>query len=211
MPCFVVILAVVIAAGAITPGHTAVVDWTSTNKTLGTATGTIGPVSVTVANMASPFNSHPSLSIWEFSSVDYSYAPVPNGEIIVYGTRSDWSATFSQPVSNLLLYAAAWRGPEGEVDPVSYTFSQPFTIVSGMTAASSVGNTLTIADLPNNYGRGILRFSGPITSLSVASNSPSGNNEQGLTFGIIPEPLSLHILAIAAFATLAFRRLRHVA
>jgi hypothetical protein len=111
----------------------------------------------------------------------------------------------------LLLYAAAWRGnAEGEVDLVTYTFSQPFTIESGMTAGTSAGNTLTIADLPNNYGRGILRFPGPITSLAVESNSPS-SNLQGLTFGIIPEPLSLQILAIAGFATLALGRVRHLA
>ena len=140
----------------------------------------------------------------DLSGSDYSAAPLSNEqEVIVYGVNSNWTATFSNPVTNLLLYPAFWRGEQAGVDPVTYTFDQPFTILSGLSEANVVGNTISVP--ATVFADGIIQFSNPVSSLSLATNATS-SNQQAFTFGVVPEPLTILGAGTAAGFGAFFKR-----
>lgn len=185
--------ALIIATVALLAGGTAVAqiatDWLTTTDT--TATGDLGAVSVTVTDVGTP--QYPPLFLpYDLSTADYApYQLAAAQECLDYSFDTNWSATFSSPVTDLLLYCKFWRGPNnGSVDPPTfdYEFDQPFTIVSGFGNSSVSGNTLVVpSDL---FQDGILRFSGAVTSVSVLSNNANSASRQGLTFGLEEEPVS---------------------
>jgi hypothetical protein len=146
-------------------------DWTTPT------TGDLNGTTVTLSN----FNS-PSIGTFDLSGSDFSAAPLSSSqETIIYNINSDWTATFSDPVSDLLLYPVFWRGISANgPDPVTYEFDQPFTILSG-TGATVVGNTLSVPQ--SGFFNGVIQFSGPVSSLTV-NTSATNVSEQVLTFGV---------------------------
>ncbi|MGK7885544.1 MAG: PEP-CTERM sorting domain-containing protein [Crocosphaera sp.] len=153
----------------------------------------------------------PVIATLDLSGSDFSAAPLSSSqETIAYGVNSDWTATFSDPVSDLLLYPVFWRGSgAGGPDPVTYEFNQPFTILSGLTGATVVGNTLSVPQ--SGTFSGVIQFTGPVNSLTV-NTSATGLTGQVLTFGVndtpppvsTPEPATiLGLLAVGSLATLS--------
>ncbi len=142
---------------------------------------------------------NPYLTTADLSGANYTAFPLSaTQEVVGYDGNSDWTVDFSDPVSGVLLYLVWWRGVDGRGPATySYTFSAPFTIVSGGAGVTQVGNTLQI---PNSiWGNGILRFSGPLASLSVDSNYPD-SSRQVLTLAAdvaVPEPSTLAIAGLA--------------
>lgn len=128
---------------------------------------------------------------------------------ISYDTGSDWTAVLSPPAGFLLLYARAWRGTAAGAAPAVYQFDRPFTILSGLAEAivSEDGTRLTLPDA--GFHDGILRFEGPIESVSVDTSSTSAS-DQAMTF-VVPEPQAGAAAAVAAFGLLARRRRRRSA
>jgi hypothetical protein len=127
------------------------------------------------------------------ATADYAAAPLsPALPSVDYTSSSGWTITFSDPVSDLLLYTIWWRGVDGLSTPAtfSYTFDASFAILSGETGVTQVGGALQI---PNTlWGNGILRFSGPLTSLSVTTDFSDGSYQAlTLALGAAPEPSTL--------------------
>jgi VCBS repeat-containing protein len=161
---------------ALVPAYAAptATDWTTPT------TGTMNGVTVTLSQTLGS----PHISTDDLSGASFAAAPLSaSTETIIYSTGSDWTATFSQPVSNLALYAVLWRGGNAQVSPVTYTFSEPFTILSGLDAATVSENTITLPD--SGFHDGIILFTGPISSLSVDTNSATFS-AQALTFALLP-------------------------
>jgi hypothetical protein len=150
----------------------------------------------------------------DLSGSDYSAFPLsPTQQVVSYHSVSNWTVTFGQAVTDLLLYDTFWRGVECGTANCSYTFSQPFSVASGDGPPSSMlDQTLTIPS--SMWGNGILRFSGPITTLSVSTNLPPTNGSlQDLTFAVVtgdtvPEPWSLQLAGLGGIgiAVMAFLR-----
>lgn len=130
----------------------------------------------------------------DLSGANFAAAPLAtNQSTVPVGASNNWNASFASPVSDLLLYAASWRGAFffGRDDSVSYTFNVPFTVLSGFNGATVVGNTLTLTSSRADsrfFFSGLLRFDGPISTLSVSSVGapppPDGQSAQLLTFAI---------------------------
>lgn len=154
------------------------VDWDITAG--GAASGTMCNTSVSVTPV---FDGPPSTN--DLSGPGYSGAPLSAvQELLGYAAPTDWTATFDPPVSGLLLYATFWRGAGAlGPDPTSYTFDQPFTILSGFSGASVVGATLLAPH--DQFHSGILMFTEPVTTLSVTSNAESTGAGQLMTFGVL--------------------------
>jgi PEP-CTERM motif len=191
------------ASGSVIP-----VDWND-----GGTTGTLGGVTVTMTGLEGPgvFTTADFEDPFELTGPDYAGAPIPGvTELSSYDVLSDWTATFSEPVSNLLLYVVFWRGVAGQPEPpdtaVIYTFDQTFTVLSGLGDAVFPEGDKTFAAPEEVFHLGILQFAGPISSLSLTSSS-FGHSAQGLTFGVVPEPSALLLCALAlGFAVRARRR-----
>jgi hypothetical protein len=152
------------------------VDWTT--PTTGTADG----LGVAVDGLSGPRLDRFDLKGEAFEAAEQC----STAQVIAHATRSDWTLTLSAPARTLLLYVYGWRGPGAGVDPATFQFDAPFTIRSGLTGAT-VENGRTRLSLPATaFHDGILRFDGPISSLSVETDS-NAIGEQGLTFALIPE------------------------
>ncbi|WP_228062050.1 PEP-CTERM sorting domain-containing protein [Coleofasciculus sp. LEGE 07081] len=134
----------------------------------------------------------------DLSGSNYAAAPLSSSQQTTsYRVSSDWTATFSSPVSDLLLYPVFWRGTFSGADPVTYAFDQPFTILSGLGAATVSGNTLSVPG--SSFHNGVIQFNDPVSSLSVTTNA-TGTSFQPLTFGVemnntppqpVPEPMTI--------------------
>jgi hypothetical protein len=110
-------------------------------------------------------------------------------------------------LSDVKLYAIAWRGVDGGATPVQYAFNRPFTILSGFAGAAVAGNTLSLPD--GNFYDGILQFNGTFNSLNVTSNATL-DNAQAMTFyaASVPEPSAAILCALGVAAALYARRPR---
>ncbi len=144
--------------------------WTS--ATTGTLNGTgftIGGYTMT--------STPPSLLNQNYSSADYSSNPLSATQQTSYFmSGSSWTVTFNAPISNLKLYIY-WRG--GGIGGSSfYQFDQAFSIASGSTGMTNSGNNLNIS----GWGKGILEFSGPITTLTLSADGTSCCSGHTMTF-----------------------------
>jgi hypothetical protein len=89
---------------------------------------------------------------------------------------SSWTVTFNSPISNLKLYVY-WRA-SGIGGSSFYRFDQAFSIASGSTGMTNSGNDLNIS----GWGKGILEFSGPITTLTLSADGTSCCSGHTMTF-----------------------------
>lgn len=184
------------------------IGWTSTAKAglaipvvwdeIAVTEGTLANSTVVMSNV-----SFPSFFIDDLTGPDYAAAPLsPNTVTFDYDALSDWTATFDPPVENLLLYLVNWRGVAGGPDPVTYQFDQPFTVLSGL-GGTSVSNGNTLLSVPGSvFADGIVQFAGPVSSLSVQTNSSSGS-AQSLTFGVFASDISLNVPTLSEWGLMA--------
>ncbi len=155
-------------------------DWQSLNA------GVIGDVSFTI-NPGS-YTANP-ITARSLIGTDFSAAPRISAQLVIYRTDSNWTVTFSEEVKDVYLYATSWRGGyfTSSEPAVTYTFSRPFQILSGMTRATQQNTSLTCPDFPgqDTFHSGILKFAGPLRTIGVTSNcTHAGNNS--MTFGLYP-------------------------
>lgn len=138
-------------------------------------TGTTGTAALTNVVMANIANSTIDSS-WDLSGPDFSAAPLSvNQEALDYTQGSSaWTASFSQPVSEILVYMVFWRSG-------TYTFDQTPTLLSGSGGIVS-GNQFTV---PSNFASGILQFLGSFSSLSV-DDPGACCSHQVLTLAVTP-------------------------
>ena len=175
------------------------VDWTTPTS------GSAGAIEITMADLGASA----SLQAGDLSGSDFAVAPLSaSQELLEYETGADWTATLSEPVDGLLLYAKAWRGSDAGVDPVTYRFDSPFTILSGLGEAT-VSEDGTLLTLPAaGLHDGIVFVPGPVASLSVEGDSPT-DVAQGMTLavvGAVPEPGATGAALVSGLALLALRR-----
>lgn len=160
--------------------------------------GQMGNITVEMINVSSP-----SLTIFDLSEPNYAAAPLsPNQVVFDYSALADWTATFDPPVENLLLYVVNWRGVAGGPDPVTYQFDQPFTVLSGL-GGTSVSNGNTLLSVPDGiFADGIVQFSGPVSSLSVQTNSDASSRQE-LTFGVLSSDLTTNVPTLSEWGMMA--------
>jgi hypothetical protein len=195
------IIAMLLAAPLHAAGAPEFADWTDT------AHGTLSSSSFTMTDLSD--SEQKSLSAYDLTDTPFLASPgAGDQEALNYLCLDDWTVTFGQAMSDLRLYAIAWRGVDGGVtSSVHYTFNHPVTIESGFTGASLAGSTLTLPD--GDFYDGILRFTGSFNSLTVTSDATL-NNAQAMTFSAaaLPEPSTTATLALAAVAAASTFRTR---
>jgi hypothetical protein len=112
-----------------------------------------------------------------YSSADYASNPLSaTQQTSLFMSGSSWTVTFNSPISNLKLYVY-WRG-SGIGGSSFYRFDQAFSIASGSTGMTNSGNDLNIS----GWGKGILEFSGPITTLTLSADGSSCCSSHTMTF-----------------------------
>lgn len=231
MRCSLITLVLLLLANSARADIFQYVDWTAANPSAGTASGTItlpdtSTVGVTfeVLNFdGSPGNYSFAQTIggtnyWNpstpYISLEVENAPpTPDILALVGGTDQTYKVTLSEPIKDPIM-AIVSLGRSGVM--VDYDFDAPFSIVSQGTGYFGGGPTSLTeqsGDVLRGFeGHGTIRFNGTFSSFSWTV--PLGENWHGFTYGIrtteaieptIPEPSTLLLFALSAFATLAAR------
>ena len=216
------LLSAVIALAVALPGTSGTfnyVNWNSTSSTLPgpatTVTGTLpGGINVTYSGETEFVQINGVGPNWYggFTSV-YTNAVVsnmpPDSDIIaIDGTNAVHTVTFSAPVTGLIMDLVSLGQPSVYT---SYTFSQPFSVLSMGPAVWGGPGTLT--DIGSNTlqgieGDGVIQFAGSLSTLSWTG--ANGENWNGFTFGTptsVPEPATWALM-LAGLDLAGLRRVR---
>lgn len=209
------LVALVLMASTALPASAAVVwtDWTQ--ATANTAVGTLNGIAVTVASSTN-FNFTQTNGGTDYWTPWFDPALRPTGtDIISLAAAGTRTISFSAPVSGLLLAVNSWN-----VNGTT-TFNAPFSVVGqgqGYWGNGTFQNVTATSFFsgPSNEIHGILRFDGPISSLTFTDPF---ENWHGFTLGVegettaggVPEPSSWAML-ISGFGLVggALRRRRSV-
>jgi hypothetical protein len=165
--------------------------------------------------ISQPYLNYTGLWIPNFNSGNFNPNITETTDYINYSSPSRLTFTFSSPVNDLAIYWFNLRGGATGANYHDYSttptfYSGNFTTggdFSGGVAATIVGNRLNLGDDNNfTYYNGIIKFSGPISTLTVTPESGAGGGFQGYTLGSVPEPSALSLLAIGLGVVLRRRR-----
>ncbi len=232
--------ALVLSACVITatiPVHADTIDWTkwssATAGTPGSATGTIGSITVTYSGQNSGLlTGYPSWTpTTTFTGGVVSNAPPAsnNSVQIEGGSPITETITFSTPVADPIF--TVWSlGAPGAFAEFNFTASELFSVQGGGPSAEFGGTALTIVgeSVQGREGNGVIQFDGTYTTITFTT--PDFEDYYAFTVGedqtltsqlppptptsnsTIPEPatFSLFSLGLAAlpFARRALSRLR---
>jgi hypothetical protein len=179
--------------------HAAMASWIDSQHL------TLGAASVTLTGFADV----PDLAVtpYDLSTSEYVPAGSVSQDALNFLCTDNWTLTSSAPLTNLDLYLIFWRGDDAGVPAAQYTFNQPFTVLSGLAGASHTSTTLTLP--AGDVYDGVIRFAGPLTSLTITSNAQL-DNAQAMTFAAIsvPEPATLALGSMGLFLLTQRRRAR---
>lgn len=211
-------LAIAAIAAAAAPA-TAAIQWTDwTQAAAGGATGTLAGGTVTATANAGQLHNWQvagGTDYWRQGGVNawaaydgVSNLPM-NNDFIAPDTGS-YTFTFEKPLTDLYVAIIS----QGQINiQTQWTFDKSFSLVDegqgfwGNGVFTIVGNQISAGE-----AHGIIRFDGPVSSLTLRSSS--GEFWSGLTFGtsgVVPEPASWALM-IAGFGLVgaAARRRRTV-
>lgn len=209
--------------------HADTIAWTSwssaTAGSPGSATGTIGSITVTYSGQTSGLTNVPSWTPTStFTGGPVGNAPPHTPTIQLQGGIPSLveTITFSSAIVDPVF--AIWSLGQPNL-PASFDFvsknPEPFTLVGGGPSTEFAGSSLTVngQDVNGSEGNGILQFDGTFSSISFTT--PTFENYYAFTVGYdatltpppsVPEPetLSLFGLGLAAlpFARKALSRRR---
>jgi hypothetical protein len=135
---------------------------------------------------------------------DYSYNPgSANQQVLQYKGGSIVTVTFGSVMPSLELFDVFWRN-DG-----NYTFTQPYTILSGNGSVTVVDSTTLQPGA--GFNSGVLGFSN-VSSLTFSPANTADTSFQAMTLGVggvaasVPEPATLSLLGLGTAAIFLVRR-----
>jgi hypothetical protein len=199
-----ILLASAALAPATASAQVAWTDWLTLNAPAGTASGTMGGVTVNYSSNGplsaayTDCTSWPAADRWTgsaYTNGTVSNRPICDQMAITKPVMA--TVTFSSPVSNL--YMAMLSVGQGGI-PVTYTFNQSFVVDSwGQGLYGNGGPGIVMGNsFTGEEFHGVLRFTSPVTTLTFTTNVEE--HWQGFTFGAapVPEPASASLLLVGA-------------
>ena len=180
----------------------AAVTWTDWQQAgANTVSGTVGGVGVTFSGSYGFAQTNGGTDYWNTSSVstwDGMVAPPPGSDIIALNAAGAKTITFSSEVTDVYLAIMSWQGQTNVV------FDRAFTLEGwvkgcGFWGCGLLNQTTPISFSSANEAHGILKFAGPVTSLTFTdSNSEYWHGIQvGVgSAGPVPEPSTWALLIL---------------
>lgn len=175
-------------------------DWTSTQNS-NIVYGNIGGVNVTYTGLFTFAQLGSGTNYWTENGAP---APYTASSVIDNAPTASEMIALDQPYYHTITFSSAILNPVMAIVsmgqpgyPVSYAFSQPFTMLSNGIGYWSFANsnlpgsgTQSLNTLTGEEFHGAIQFNGPVTSISWAS-SPN-ENWHGFTVGApVPEPATM--------------------
>lgn len=187
-------------------------DWAQAGAN--TVVGTVGGVGVTFTGAYGFANVNPGqFDYWNtpgFATWDNMNAPPTGSDLIALNQAGTKTITFAAPVQDVYLAIMSWQGQ------ANTSFDKSFTLDGwvrgcGYWGCGLLTNVTANSFTSNGEAHGILKFAGPITSLTFQeSNDEFWHGIQvGIGgVGVVPEPSTWALLIIGFGATGASLRRR---
>lgn len=183
-------------------------DWQQSGANI--VVGTVGGVTVTYAGTYGFAQTNGGTDYWNSSFVsswDGTIAPPPDSDIIALNVAGPKTITFSSAVTDFYLALMSWQG-QGNV-----TFDHSFTQEGwvrgcGYWGCGLLSNVTANSFTSNGESHGILKFAGPITTLTFSESSNEYWHGIQVGIGAIPEPSSWALLFLGFGAIGAAMRQR---
>jgi hypothetical protein len=200
-----------------------VVNWADlTNATTNQVTGTLdvngtsvavsysGPYIFAQTNGAgTDYWTEPNASARPYTGGSVSNRP-PGTDIVALAEGGSKTITFSQPLDNLYLGLVSWNGN-------NVSFDRPFQVISegcGFWGCGTFASVTSTSFTGSGELHGIIRFEGPLTSLTFTDTS---ENWHGFQVGVaalrqaVPEPAAWALMIVGfglAGSTIRARKIR---
>lgn len=205
------LLLIFLGSSAISQGALVYSSWAASGTGVGALNGSI----ITTATEVIPHGSPSETERISYDHYIYNSSTMTSSPTLTFN--------FSTPVSNLLLNGISWRAfviGNGAANPINYAFNHSFVVESGFAQATALnGNTeLSFIGAATSFHGGVLKFNGPISTLSITATSDldpniyaaSFNSAQSLSFAVetsaVPEPSTSLLIAFSSLGLLARRR-----
>lgn len=161
VPTRVLAAAACIAAASVAPAHAASTFGTFTSETAGVLDGVAFTVSG--ANNSTTRTTSLDHAFWEFAG---------SQQTLRYSANSAVTITFDSAITGLELYAVGWR--RRIMDGYErYDLGQSFTLNDDFGGGSVDGTELVLSDA---FASGIIRFTGPVTSITFGGLGEGGSD-----------------------------------
>lgn len=181
---------------AVPQAASAAITWTDWQQAgTNTVTGTVGGVAVTYTGSYGFAQTNGGTAWWDSPNWDGTAGRPSGSDLIALNLAGTKTITFSSAVSDVYIALMSWQGQN------SVTFDRPFTQEGWLRGCGFWGCGLLNQTSPTSFSsaneaHGILRFAGPITSLTFTDST----NEfwHGIQVGVtaVPEPSTWAMLIL---------------
>lgn len=181
---------------------TAAITWTDWQQTgANTVFGTVGGVNVTYSGTYGFAQTNGGTDFWNTCNNacwDSTVAPPTGSDIIALNLAGTKTITFSSAVNDVYIALMSWQGQGSVVFDRAFT-QEGWVRGCGYWGCGLLTNTTPVSFTSNNEAHGILKFAGPVTSLTFTEST----NEfwHGIQVGVgptgaVPEPSTWAMLIL---------------
>lgn len=181
---------------ALPQAASAAVTWTDWQQAGGgTATGVAGGVGVTYTGGYQFVNTNGGIAYWDSPAWDGTAGRPSGSDIIALTGAGQKTITFSSAVSDVYLAIMSWNGQTNVVFDRAFT-QEGWVRGCGYWGCGVLTNVTPISFTSTGESHGILKFAGPITSLTFTDSN--NENWHGIQVGInaVPEPSTWAMLIL---------------
>lgn len=186
----------------------AAITWTDWQQTgANTVTGVAGGVNVTYSGTYQFAQTNGGIAYWDHPAWDGTAGRPSGSDIIALNQSGTKTITFSSAVAEVYLAIMSWNGQSNVVFDRAFT-QEGWVQGCGYWGCGVLTNVTPVSFTSTGESHGLLKFAGPITSLSfIESNN---ENWHGIQVGInaVPEPSTWAMLILGFGAVGGAMRLR---
>lgn len=183
---------------AVPQAASAAITWTDWQQAgANTVFGTAGGVGVTYTGSYQFAQTNGGIAYWDSTNWDGTAGRPSGSDIVALNTAGTKTITFSSAVSEVYLAIMSWNGQSNVVFDRTFT-QQGWVNGCGYWGCGTLTNVTPVSFTSNGESHGILRFAGPITTLTFTESN--NENWHGIQVGIgstaVPEPATWAMLIL---------------
>ncbi|HEU4820557.1 MAG TPA: PEPxxWA-CTERM sorting domain-containing protein [Qipengyuania sp.] len=193
---------------AVPHAASAAITWTDWQQAgANTVTGVAGGVGVTYSGAYQFANTNGGIAYWDSPNWDGTAGRPSGSDIIALSQSGTKTITFSSAVEDVYLAIMSWNGQSNVVFDRAFT-QEGWVQGCGYWGCGVLTNVTPISFTSTGESHGILKFAGPITSLTITDSN--FENWHGIQVGInaVPEPSTWAMLILGFGAVGGAMRLR---
>jgi hypothetical protein len=181
---------------ALPQAASAAITWTDWQQAgANTVTGVAGGVGVTYSGAYQFANTNGGIAYWDSPNWDGTAGRPSGSDIVALNTAGEKTITFSTAVDTVYLAIMSWNGQSNVSFDTAFT-QEGWVRGCGYWGCGVLTNVTATSFTSTGESHGLLRFDGPITSLTFTESN--NENWHGIQVGIaaVPEPSTWAMLIL---------------